>query len=206
MSVCLSVCLSVWNKSDPTGEILMILSIWAFFLKNLSRNFKFYSNPNRITVLFMKTFRHLWQYLAELSLQWEMFRTKIVYKMKTHILCSITFFSENRAVYEIMSKNMVEPERPQMTIWRRVAYWISKATRTQTRVSVCALTPTHERTNIHWHPHALSFSFSLSRAHARTHSHTRTEICNSYYFSTETVVSEMRLYMHCLSCYHLYSH
>ena len=25
------------------------------------------------------------------------------------------FFSENRAVYEIMSKNMVEPEGPQMT-------------------------------------------------------------------------------------------
>jgi hypothetical protein len=25
-------------------------------------------------------------------------------------------FSENRAVYEIMSKNVVEPERPQMTI------------------------------------------------------------------------------------------
>jgi hypothetical protein len=37
------------------------------------------------------------------------------------------FFSfENRAVYEIMSKNMVEPERPpQMAIWRRVARWIS---------------------------------------------------------------------------------
>jgi hypothetical protein len=25
-------------------------------------------------------------------------------------------FSENRAVYEIMCKNMVEPDRPQMTI------------------------------------------------------------------------------------------
>jgi hypothetical protein len=27
-----------------------------------------------------------------------------------------TFSPENRAVYEIMSKNMVEPERPQMTL------------------------------------------------------------------------------------------
>jgi hypothetical protein len=25
------------------------------------------------------------------------------------------FFSENRAVYEVMSKNMIEPEGPQMT-------------------------------------------------------------------------------------------
>jgi hypothetical protein len=30
-------------------------------------------------------------------------------------LCPITF-SENRAIYEIMWKNMVEPDRPQMTI------------------------------------------------------------------------------------------
>ena len=36
--------------------------------------------------------------------------------MKTHILFSIIFFPlENRAVYEIMLKNMVEPEGPQMT-------------------------------------------------------------------------------------------
>jgi hypothetical protein len=34
---------------------------------------------------------------------------------KTHILCSINF-SENRAVYEIMWKNMVEPDTPQMTM------------------------------------------------------------------------------------------
>jgi hypothetical protein len=34
-----------------------------------------------------------------------------------HILCSVTFPPppENRAVYEIMSNNMVEPEGPQMT-------------------------------------------------------------------------------------------
>jgi hypothetical protein len=52
----------------------------------------------------------------------------IVEEIKTHTLCSVTF-SENRTVYEIMSKNMVVPERPQMAIWRRVARWISKATR-----------------------------------------------------------------------------
>jgi hypothetical protein len=34
----------------------------------------------------------------------------VVEKIKTHILCSITFF-ENRAVYEIMLKNTVEPNR-----------------------------------------------------------------------------------------------
>ena len=39
---------------------------------------------------------------------------KVVEKVKVHILCSVTF-PENRAVYEIMSKNLEEPERPQMT-------------------------------------------------------------------------------------------
>jgi len=37
--------------------------------------------------------------------------------IKTHILCSTTFF-ENRAVYDMMWNNMVEPGRPQMAIKR----------------------------------------------------------------------------------------
>jgi len=44
-----------------------------------------------------------------------MFQTKLVQKIKTHILCSISF-SENRAVYEIMWENIVEPDGPEMTI------------------------------------------------------------------------------------------
>jgi hypothetical protein len=49
-----------------------------------------------------------------------MFHTKVVEKIKTHIFCSITFFFffENRAVYEIMWKNIAEPDKPQMIIWR----------------------------------------------------------------------------------------
>jgi hypothetical protein len=45
-----------------------------------------------------------------------MFQAKFLEKIKAHILCSIIFFSKNRAVYEIKWKNMVEPDRPQMTI------------------------------------------------------------------------------------------
>jgi len=40
---------------------------------------------------------------------------KCVDKIKTHILCSVTFY-ENLAVYEITWKNVVEPDRPQMTV------------------------------------------------------------------------------------------
>ena len=62
-------------------------------------------------------------------------------------------FSENRAVYEIMSKNMSEPERTQ-TIWRlRVAYWISKCTRSQVHARARAPTPTHPPTYTHTRTH-----------------------------------------------------
>jgi len=44
--------------------------------------------------------------------------TKVTKKIKTHILCSITFIPENRAVYEIMWKSVVEQYGPQMTIQR----------------------------------------------------------------------------------------
>jgi len=48
--------------------------------------------------------------------------------MKTHNLFSITF-SQNCAVYEIMCKNTVETDRPQMTTWRMwFVCWIPKTT------------------------------------------------------------------------------
>jgi hypothetical protein len=41
---------------------------------------------------------------------------KVVHKIKSHILYLIVFFFfENPAVYEIMWKNVVEPDRPLMT-------------------------------------------------------------------------------------------
>ena len=64
------------------------------------------------------------------------------------------FQKKKNAVYEILSKNMVKPERPKMTIWQRVAWWIIKTT--------CAPAPVNP------HPH--------SRVHARTSMHTQTNM------------------------------
>jgi hypothetical protein len=58
----------------------------------------------------MKTLSHLWQYLAEFVLEWEMFQIKVVENIKTHISCSVTFY-KNFAVCEIISKSIVEPDR-----------------------------------------------------------------------------------------------
>ena len=57
-----------------------------------------------------------------------MFLAKVVEQTETYIVHSITFY-ENCAVYEIIWTNVVEPERPQMTIWHMsFPCWISKAT------------------------------------------------------------------------------
>jgi len=43
-------------------------------------------------------------------------QTKLLKKIKSLTLCSITYFSENRVVYKIMWKNMVRPDWLRMTI------------------------------------------------------------------------------------------
>ena len=48
------------------------------------------------------------RYITEFFLEWGTFQTKVVVKIKTHILLSIIFFSENRSVYEIMWKNTAQ--------------------------------------------------------------------------------------------------
>ena len=52
----------------------------------------------------------------------------------TDFVFSNLFFFQNRAVYEIMWKNIAERDRPQMTLWRmRITRWIGKATNKHTQ-------------------------------------------------------------------------
>ena len=64
-----------------------------------------------------------------------MFQTKVVEKINSQFLPSITTPSpppQGGAVYETMWKNIVEPGRLQMTIWRmRIACCIPKTANTQ---------------------------------------------------------------------------
>ena len=61
----------------------------------------------------MGTYANLWQCVAFFFWN-EKCLEKVVEKFKTYITFS-NFFSENGAVYDIMLKNMVETNRPQMT-------------------------------------------------------------------------------------------
>jgi len=104
-SIYLSVCLSAWNNSAPTGRIFMKFYMWAFF-ESLQRKFNF-----------------IW--VRNIS-------DKIVEKFKTNVLSSIIFF-ENSAAYVIVWVNIVQPDRSHMTIRHmRIACWITKAKDTHT--------------------------------------------------------------------------
>ena len=54
-----------------------------------------------------------------------------------------------------MSKNTVELERPQITIWRRVECWISKVTRVQAHF--CDRARTHARMHAPTHTHTKKY-------------------------------------------------
>ena len=68
---------------------------------------------------------------------------KFVQKIETHILCSVTFSPENRAIYEIMWENIVGRVRPQMAIWRmRIESRIPKDTNKLSEYNYCFPTAT----------------------------------------------------------------
>jgi len=52
----------------------------------------------------MKTVVRLWQYHTEFVLQWEMFQTNVIEKIKAHILCSVTFPRKSCRLWENVEK------------------------------------------------------------------------------------------------------
>ena len=70
-----------------------------------------------------------------------MFLAKVVEKIKIQILCSIFFFY-NHAFHELMWEITVEPDRPQMTIWRmRIACWVSNVANTHSQYVIIIYFP-----------------------------------------------------------------
>jgi len=51
-----------------------------------------------------------------------MFQTELIEKIKTHFMICKIFFYENRAIYEKIWENFVEPDRTHVTIKRRVRF------------------------------------------------------------------------------------
>jgi hypothetical protein len=111
---CLPVRPCAWNNSAPTGRIFLEFYILVFFEK--------YVEKIKVSLISHKNVKHFtlavnvlfWPHLTEFFLEWEIFRKKSCWEKLNTVLCP---------------KNVVEPDRPQMTIRRmRIACWTSKAT------------------------------------------------------------------------------
>jgi len=127
----------------------------------------------------VKTSWHLWSYPAQFFLEWEMFQTKVVEKIKTHILCFVIFFRKSCHLWDNVKKyrrarqatyDMAEPDRSHM-IWRmRFAYWIPKATYTHSKYVVLIAFPrqqwSRERASILRYTH-IAFLVILSLVHMK---------------------------------------
>jgi len=99
---------------------------WLFFRKSVEKICLF-KTWQEWRVLYMKTNVHFVIVSLSILLKLRNVSDKICRENQTHVTFSdlFFFFFENRAVYEIMWKNILEPDRPQMGIWHmRIARWI----------------------------------------------------------------------------------
>ena len=95
----------------------------------------------------MKVFSHLWQYLSKFF-KWDIFQTKIVPTLKTHILCSITFSRKSCRLWDNFEKfGGTRGATNDDKIWYlNGACWISKATRAHAHAHAHEAGQTHTRT------------------------------------------------------------
>jgi hypothetical protein len=78
----------------------------------------------------MTTCVHLWQYVAEFISEWETFQTKVAQKIKTHILCSMTFFWKSCRLWDNVEKHGTAGQATDDNTVRRMRFacWIINAT------------------------------------------------------------------------------
>ena len=97
--------------------------------------------------------------------------------MKTHILFSIPFFRKSHRLWDNVEKYSWDREATNDVTWRiRVACWISKA--------ICT------------YPHAQAHAPKYPHAHTNAQAWTHRRICNTYCFSTATMVSRPPVLFH----------
>ena len=115
----------------------------------------------------METNIHFDHILLSSSWNEKYFRQSCRENQNTH-LYSITFFLENLTVYEIMWKDIVEPDRPQMTIWlMRIACRVTKATNLHSEYVIVIAFPLqqlfHERASLSCYAYNAWFVLLYSR-------------------------------------------
>jgi hypothetical protein len=96
-----SVRVSAWNNSAPSGLIFNKVDIWVFFenIRDISSLIKI---EQEWRVLYMKINTLFWSYLPLLFLAKMKNISDRIKKIETQLVGSITFFSKNRLVFEII--------------------------------------------------------------------------------------------------------
>jgi hypothetical protein len=102
MSVCPSVGMHGTTRLPLDGFL------WNFISENFSKicreNSSYIKIGQEYRVLYMNTNIHFWPYLAHFFLEWEMFHTKVVEKIKTRILSSVTLFRKSCPLWDNVEK------------------------------------------------------------------------------------------------------
>jgi hypothetical protein len=133
----MSVCLRLSFRPHGTIQLLLDGFSWNFIFEYFSKmcweNSSFIKIWQEKRILYAKNYVHLWQYLAEFFLEWEVFATNIVEKIKTHILCQVIFFLKICHLWDDV-KHMVHTTRQatddNIIRHMRIALCINNATET----------------------------------------------------------------------------
>jgi hypothetical protein len=179
--------LSAWNNSSPTGRIFIKLDILSFRKSAEKIKFALKSEKNKRHFTWRRFY--IYDNILLNSFWNEKYFRQNVWRQPKHTLLFKKFFFENRAVFEIVSRNKLEPEGPQITS-QYGACWIIKATYTHppahinepgTRTHARASTRTHTHTHTHTHKYIILIAFPRQQW---------SRMCLS-----------VTLYVHWLSCY-----
>ena len=82
-------------------------------------------------------------YLNLFFLEWEVFRTKVVDKIKSHILCSVTFFRKSRHLCDNVEEYVTSGQATHDNVIRRISFAcrITKATGTRSEYVIIVAFP-----------------------------------------------------------------
>jgi len=94
-----------------------------------------------------------WSYLAQFLLEWEMFQTKVVQKIKTHILSSFFLSLSPRkscSLWDNLEKygRAGQATDDNLIQSMRIACWITKATNTRSDYVIHTVFPLHSRLHV----------------------------------------------------------
>jgi hypothetical protein len=126
-------------------------------LENLSRKSKFYQNPTRVTDILHK---NVFTFMKISRRKWEMFRIKIVEKIKKNLHFMFNTFFRRSCPLWYVEKYGTDRQATYGNITRRMCFacWITKATDTLTEI--CNSTSYFSNSNITLHVHCLFYYFS----------------------------------------------